>query len=91
MRLSLLEVALFGSGALSLAIQKRFPASTYAVKESHFVPRSWIRVGSAPADHNINLRIGLTQGRFDELEKSLYEGKPRLSLLYGVFLHHDRY
>lgn len=81
MRLSLLGVALFGSSAFGLAIQKRFPASTYAVKESHFVPRSWIRIGSAPSDHTINLRIGLTQGQFDELEKSLYEGKVGLLLV----------
>jgi hypothetical protein len=73
MRTSLL--LLLSSSALGLTIQKRFPASTYQVKESHFVPKSWARIGDAPADHTINLRIGLAQSRFDELEKSLYEGK----------------
>lgn len=91
MRLSLLGVALFGSGAYSLALQKRFPASTYAVKESHFVPRSWTRVASAPTDHTIYLRIGLTQGRFDELEKSLYEGEPKLSLCRYFFVNYNWY
>jgi tripeptidyl-peptidase-1 len=74
MRVSLLGLLLFGNSALCLTIQKRFPSSTYQVKESHFVPRSWSRIGSAPADHTIKLRIGLTQSRFDELEKDLYEG-----------------
>jgi tripeptidyl-peptidase-1 len=74
-RTSLFGLLLFSNSALCLTIQKRFPVSTYQVKESHFVPRSWSRIGSAPADHTINLRIGLTQSRFDELEKSLYEGK----------------
>lgn len=82
MRTSLLGLLLFGNNALSLTIQKRFPASTYQVKESHFVPRSWSRIGSAPADHTINLRIGLTQSRFDELEKSLYEGKISVKYLH---------
>ncbi|TLD31936.1 putative aspartic-type endopeptidase [Venturia nashicola] len=89
MRLSLLGLALFGSGAFSLALQKRFPASTYAVKESHSVPKSWTRVASAPADHTINLRIGLTQGRFDELEKILYEISDPDHHQYGQHLSTD--
>lgn len=93
MQASLLgALLLFTNNALSLAIQKRFPVSTYAVKESHFVPRSWSRIGAAPADHSIHLRIGLTQGRFAELEKSLYEGKdqiPTCSLFHYLELHSE--
>ena len=48
--------------------------SPYAVKESHPVPRKWSRIGPAPADHVINLQIGLKQGNFNELERHLYEG-----------------
>jgi hypothetical protein len=47
----------------------------YAVKESHPVPRKWSRVGPAPAEHVINLQIGLKQGNFNELERHLYEGE----------------
>lgn len=75
MRAALLGLLMFGNDAVGLTIQKRFPASTYQVKESHYVPRSWSRVGAAPVDHTITLRIGLTQSRFDELKRNLYEGK----------------
>jgi hypothetical protein len=46
----------------------------YAVRESHLVPRKWSRVGPAPANHIFNLRIGLKQGNFNELERHLYKG-----------------
>jgi hypothetical protein len=73
MRISLLSVLLLGDRALAL-VAKRFPSSSYQLKEYHHVPRSWSRIGAAPPDHIINLRIGLAQSRFDELERSLYEG-----------------
>lgn len=46
----------------------------YEVKESHFVPRAWKRLDRAPADHVIDLQIGVKQGNFATLEKHLYEG-----------------
>jgi hypothetical protein len=70
---SLLPLLVLGNGVVGLVV-KRFPSSTYQLKEHHHAPRSWSRVGAAPPDHIITLRIGLTQGRFAELEKSLYEG-----------------
>lgn len=48
--------------------------SSYAVKDTHFVPRKWNNVGPAPSDHRINLQIGLKQSQFSELERHLYEG-----------------
>ncbi|KAH8704965.1 peptidase S8/S53 domain-containing protein [Talaromyces proteolyticus] len=55
--------------------------SDYQVKERHFVPRGWNAIGSAPEDHRIELHFALKQGRFEELEQSLYEvstpGNPR--------------
>lgn len=54
--------------------------STYQVKESHFVPRGWNAVGSAPDGHRIELHFALKQSSFDELEKSLYEGKANFVL-----------
>lgn len=49
--------------------------STYAVKDSHHVPRQWKQVGAAPASHVIHLQIGLKQSQFGELERHLYEGE----------------
>ena len=50
------------------------PRHSYAVKDSHNVPKQWSELGPAPSGHWINLKIGLKQSRFDELEKHLYEG-----------------
>lgn len=47
----------------------------YVVKDSHNVPRQWSKLGPAPAQHMIQLQIGLKQENFNELEKHLYEGK----------------
>jgi hypothetical protein len=73
MRVSLLSLLLFGDRAFGL-VAKRFPSSSYQLKEYHHVPRSWSRTGAAPPDHIISLRVGLKQSRFDELEKNLFEG-----------------
>ena len=53
--------------------------NTYSIKDSHHVPQQWARVGPAPAEHIINLNIGLKQSQFDKLEKQLYEGTRRSS------------
>ena len=49
--------------------------SEYAVKETHFVPRGWERVGEAPATQSVTLQLALKQSQFDELERNLYEGR----------------
>lgn len=48
--------------------------SYYAVKERHHAPRSWVPVGRALATHEVELRIGLRQAHFPDLEKRLIEG-----------------
>lgn len=48
--------------------------SRYAVKDSHYVPKAWRRIGPAPGEHLIKLQIGLKQGQFAKLERHLYEG-----------------
>lgn len=48
--------------------------STYAVKETHYVPRKWVQKGRAPKNQMLALQIGVKQGDFDELERHLYEG-----------------
>jgi len=80
MRISLVSLLIFGDRAFGL-VAKRFPSSLYQLKESHYVSKSWSKVGAAPPDHIIRLRIGLAQGRFDELEKNLYEGKKIITKL----------
>lgn len=45
-----------------------------AVKETHFVPSKFTKIGIPAPDHVISLKVGLTNKRFPELEKHLYEG-----------------
>ena len=49
--------------------------SKLAVKDSINVPPRWTPLGPASPQQMIPLQIGLKQGRFDELEKNLYEGR----------------
>jgi tripeptidyl-peptidase-1 len=67
--------------ALAAAPLGAFSASSRAttLKESVHVPRGWTRRARAPAAHNIDLRIGLPQGDFAELERHLYEVSDRES------------
>ena len=48
--------------------------SPYVVKDNHPVPSGWEIVAPAPREGLIHLQIGLKHGRFDELERHLYEG-----------------
>lgn len=52
-------------------IRSRTP---YSVKEKHHVPAKWTQRDRAPKDYTINLKIGVKQSQFDELERHLYEG-----------------
>ena len=74
--------ALFAGLVASSPLRIRSP---YAVKETHLPPSKWRNIGPAPVDHVVNLKIGLKQSQFDELERHLREGKqlrpmPRLQL-----------
>ena len=64
-------IALVTGIAIAKPLHKRFD---YAIKETHNPPRKWTRVGPAPADAVLNLHIGLKMGKWDELERRLYEG-----------------
>lgn len=68
----LLSVVIAAQAVLSSPLQKR---AGYAVKETHFVPQKWSKVGKAAEDFTIHLNIGLKQSNFDELERHLYEGR----------------
>lgn len=63
---------LAAQAALASPVKVRSP---YAVKDSFHVPAKWSRVEDADADHMIELRIGVKQGDFTELERHLYEGR----------------
>lgn len=69
--------------ALTSPVGSRTP---YRVKESHHVPRGWKRVRRAPADHVIDLQIGVKQGNFAELERHLYEVSDPDHQRYGKHL-----
>ncbi|KAK0130194.1 hypothetical protein ONS96_000717 [Cadophora gregata f. sp. sojae] len=58
----------------------------YLLKERHYVPSAWSRVGPAPADHLIQLQIGLRQSQFSELEKQLYQVSDPRHERYGQHL-----
>ncbi|KAI1102674.1 tripeptidyl-peptidase 1 precursor [Jackrogersella minutella] len=60
--------------------------TTYRVKDVHHVPRAWKRVRRAPADHVIDLHIGVKQSNFVELEKHLYEVSDPDHSRYGQHL-----
>jgi len=47
----------------------------YAVKETHRVPREFVRESDAPGHALIRLSVALKQSRFDELERHLYQSK----------------
>ncbi|KZP13756.1 subtilisin-like protein [Athelia psychrophila] len=50
------------------------------------VPHGWELRGAAPADHSMSLRIGLKQGRMDELIQQLYEVSDPAHAKYGQHL-----
>lgn len=65
--------AVFAQAVLATPIAR----STYAVKETHYAPRQWTQMGRAPKTLMLALQIGVKQGDFAQLERSLYEGKVR--------------
>ncbi|KAH9947181.1 tripeptidyl peptidase A [Amylocystis lapponica] len=56
------------------------------LKESISHPRGWSKVAPAHPDHGIELRIGLPQPNFDELETHLYEVSDPFHERYGAHL-----
>ncbi|RDB19145.1 Tripeptidyl-peptidase sed3 [Hypsizygus marmoreus] len=56
------------------------------VKEIVAEPRGWVKVAPAPADHEIELRIGLPQPNFPLLEQHLYEVSDPYHERYGAHL-----
>lgn len=71
------QLLLLAAGAASQLAQASpiRARSPYVLKESHNVPAKWSRLMPAPKNHMIELRIGVKQGDFDELENQLYQGE----------------
>lgn len=59
--------------AFGSAVSAAPKGCAHKVKESVSPPRGWTKAAPAPADHTIELRIGLPQPNFSELERHLYE------------------
>ena len=79
---SLLTCALTAQAAFAAP----YAGSTFAAKDTHNAPAAWLRTGRADPDQLIRLNIGLTQGRFDELERNLYEISDPSHHRYGKHL-----
>ncbi|KAI1265446.1 tripeptidyl-peptidase 1 precursor [Xylariaceae sp. FL1019] len=75
--------------AAQAVVAKPVARSVYSVKDSHYVPRGWTKRSRAPADHVINLQIGLKQSNFAELERHLYEVSDPSDSRYGQHLSAD--
>ncbi|KAJ7872047.1 tripeptidyl peptidase A [Mycena leptocephala] len=86
MKLSLLPLFLFA--AISSAVPTVFTPQdlTLQIKESITAPHGWTRLGRAPLDHSIQLRIAIFQQDFSGLEKSLYEISDPDHHRYGAHL-----
>jgi hypothetical protein len=86
MKLSLLPLFLFA--AISSAVPTVFTPQdlTLQIKENITAPHGWTRLGRAPLDHSIQLRIAIFQQDFSGLEKSLYEISDPDHHRYGAHL-----
>ncbi|KAI1077884.1 tripeptidyl-peptidase 1 precursor [Whalleya microplaca] len=83
---AVVSALLAAHAALATPVRSR---TSYRVKDSHHVPRNWRRVSRAPADHVINLQIGVKQSNFAELERHLYEVSDPDHERYGQHLSGD--
>ncbi|KAH9883861.1 tripeptidyl-peptidase 1 precursor [Xylariomycetidae sp. FL2044] len=84
----MLRAALLASALLLAPASLASPVSRtpYQLKDRHHAPRHWKRVGRAPADHVIDVQIGLAQGNFAELERHLYQVSDPDHPRYGMHL-----
>jgi len=69
MQFTLTLLAAVATGVIATPVAR----SSYAVKETHFVPRDWSRLGRSHGGKTIQLQIGLKQGSFEELDRQLHE------------------
>ena len=84
--MQLLLTCVFAAQAVLAAPHAR---STYAVKDTHSAPVAWSKCERAHPDRPISLNIGVTQGQFTELEKTLFEVSEPSHTRYGKHLSAD--
>ncbi|KAF7355714.1 Subtilisin-like protein [Mycena sanguinolenta] len=89
MKLFLLPLYLFSTISSAVAAAIAPQNLTLQVKESVAAPHGWTRLGRAPSDGNIRLRIALFQQDFGGLEKSLYEISDPDHPRYGAHLSRE--
>lgn len=61
------------SVALAGEVQSTWKECPHKLKEQVIPPHRWEKVRPAPPEHRIELKIGLVQPNFAELERHLYE------------------
>lgn len=71
--LSAALVALLELAAASVISRNNVESTSYAIKETHFVPRGWSSIGNPHPDQILDIKIGIKNKRFAELERHLYE------------------
>ena len=79
-------VLVFTGLSLSLAGPTAPP---FHLKERIDPPRHWVKLGPAPVDHVVTLRIALPQPNFSVLEQHLYEVSDPGHARYGEHLSKD--
>lgn len=84
MFVSSLSLSLAAIGAVLHA--NGLPASSYAVKERHIVPRGWSEIGKPSGSDIITLSIGLKQSNEGEVERHLMEVSDPTHHRYGDHL-----
>jgi len=73
-------------GLVALATLVAAVPSPFKTKEEVYAPRGWVQRSRAAPNHNIELRIGLPQPKFSDLEKHLYEVSDPEHERYGQHL-----
>lgn len=81
--LSLASVASAAPWSVDAGIMDEPP---HIIKESILSPRSWVKLGPAPSDHILSLRIALPQPNFPLLERHLLEVSEPSHERYGNHL-----
>jgi len=84
------SVALTLAALLGVQAMPSTPVASYAVKESHPVPRVWTAVGPADKSETINLQIGLKQSNEGAIERHLLEISNPDHKRYGQHLSADQ-
>ena len=79
MRTTLLSLLCVVSSALAAPHRR----GEYAVKDRHPVPPHWKQLARAPKEHVVEMRIGLKQRNFEELERQLFEVSDPTHERYG--------